>query len=97
MSSSDILAANVKQRREALGLTQEALGALARLGGATIYQYEAGKRSAKVGTSLDDLAVALGCEPWELLLPPGVLPERTPTSAAVRVTIGSDLYRLVKA
>lgn len=97
MSSADDLAANLKTRREALGLTQEQLGAKAGLGGATIYQYEKAKRNAVIGKSLDALAQALSCAPWELLLPPGAaIPERSPSPKSVRVSIGSDTFGLVK-
>ena len=68
--SNALFAANLRKLREARGLTQTALAEAAGLEMATVYQYEAQKRRAKLGDSLDALANALGVEPWELLAPP---------------------------
>lgn len=95
--SKDHLAANVKRRRLALGMTQKELGQKAQIGGASIYQIERASRGAVVGGSLDELARALDCEPWELIQPEHLQPAKTePDPADVTVTIGSKQFALTR-
>jgi transcriptional regulator with XRE-family HTH domain len=98
MDSLQDLARNVKQRRVALALTQAELGKRAGVGGATIFRIEKAARGAVVGGSLDALASALGCEPWELILPAGAkVPQRSIDPAMVTVSIGTEQFVLAKS
>ncbi len=96
MSSSTHFAANLRRLREQRGLTQTALAEAAGLERMTVYQYEAEKRRAKLGDSLDTIAQALGVQPWELLVPPGTDLKKPSIEDALAVIAGAHGYGLTK-
>lgn len=61
-----VFAANLRARRIALGLSQEALADRARLDRTYVSSCERGLRNVTL-TSLAQLSAALGVQPWELL------------------------------
>jgi len=88
------LLARVKQRRESLGLTQEAFAERAGLGYKYYQAVEAGRKRDLRLSTLEKLAKACGLELWELLELNAPLPElaeppanATPKSAG-RAAVG---------
>lgn len=64
-----IVAINVKKKRQALGLDQSALAKAANLSQAGLSNLERAKRGCSL-EALERIAVALNCQPAELLLTP---------------------------
>lgn len=73
MSANDILRANVRRRRKALGLSQAELAQ--RIGVATptvsnLERQRADRSGSPTLTTIERYSVALGCTPADLLTPP---------------------------
>ena len=66
----NILAKNLKRFRKALGITQEKMAEKANISSGFVKQIETCRTWIGPDT-LDQLAQALGCQPWELLKKPG--------------------------
>jgi len=66
----EILLSGLKARRKAAGLTQQQLAAAADVSVATIFKHEQGAINGVDGNTLDALCGALGCQRYELFLPP---------------------------
>jgi DNA-binding XRE family transcriptional regulator len=84
------LALNVNRLRNARGMTQEELAAAAGMKQPRIAEIERGDANPKLHT-LTRLAIALGVEPWQLLVPaPALVPADAagPADAAETVLAG---------